>query len=76
MPVECRKADMRAEIERIFSYFTKRSEAMALYIFGSFDTPFERADSDIDIAVLVPKESKKEVEVLKSEYYNVSLFSD
>lgn len=50
---------MRAEIERILSYFSNRSEITALYIFGSFDTPFERADSDIDIAILVSKESKK-----------------
>lgn len=72
MAVECRKADMRAEIERILSYFTKRSEVMALYLFGSFDTPFERADSDIDIALLVFKGDKKELEVLKSEYYGAS----
>ena len=45
---------------------------MALYLFGSFDTPFERADSDIDIAVLVSNGNKKELEMLKSEYYNAS----
>lgn len=63
---------MRVEIERILSYFSKRPEVIALYLFGSFDTPFERADSDIDIALLVSKGNKKEVEVLKSEYYNAS----
>lgn len=63
---------MRAEIERILSYFTKRPEVMALYIFGSFDTPFERADSDIDIAVLVSNENKKELDILKDEYYYAS----
>ncbi|GFP33825.1 hypothetical protein HKBW3S42_02164, partial [Candidatus Hakubella thermalkaliphila] len=58
--------------ERILNYFAERPEAIALYLFGSFDTSFERADSDIDIAVLVSKENKKELEVLKSEYYNAS----
>ena len=72
MPLECRKADMRAETERILNYFTKRPEVMALYIFGSFDTPFERADSDIDIAVLVSNENKKELDILKDEYYYAS----
>lgn len=63
---------MRVEIERILSYFAKRPEVIALYLFGSFDTPFERDDSDMDIAVLVSRENKKELEVLKSEYYNAS----
>ncbi|MBI4746675.1 MAG: nucleotidyltransferase domain-containing protein, partial [Deltaproteobacteria bacterium] len=54
------------------SYFEKLPEVTALYIFGSFDTPFERADSDIDVAVLVSRENKNELEVLKSEYYNAS----
>lgn len=66
------ETDMRAEIERILRYFSERPEVTALYVFGSFDTSFERADSDIDIAILVSKESKKELEVLKSEYYNAS----
>ncbi|MEK6725570.1 MAG: nucleotidyltransferase domain-containing protein [Deltaproteobacteria bacterium] len=72
MPVENRKTAVRAEIEKILSYFKKLPEVMALYIFGSFDTQFERADSDIDIAVLVSKGNNKELEVLKSEYYNAS----
>ena len=63
---------MREEIERILSYFTNRPEVVALYLFGSFDTMFERADSDIDIALLISKENKKEFEILKSEYYNAS----
>ncbi len=63
---------MRAETERVISYFNHRPEVMALYLFGSFDTPFERADSDIDVAVLVSKKSKKKLEVLKTEYYDAS----
>lgn len=63
---------MRKEIKRILDYFSGRSEAIALYLFGSFDTPYERADSDIDIAVLISREYKKDLEVLKSEYYNAS----
>jgi predicted nucleotidyltransferase len=72
MLVAGRKVDMRAEIERTLYYFEKRPEVIALYLFGSFDTKFERDDSDIDIAVLLSRENKKEIEVLKSEYYNVS----
>lgn len=63
---------MRAEIERIIIFFEKRPEVIALYIFGSFDTPFERDDSDMDIAVLVSIENKKDFEELKSEYYSAS----
>jgi len=63
---------MRAETERVISYFNHRPEVIALYLFGSFDTPFERADSDIDVAVLVSRKSKKELEVVKTEYYNAS----
>jgi predicted nucleotidyltransferase len=63
---------MRAEIERIADYFEKRPEVVALYLFGSFDTPFEKTDSDIDIAVLVAKENLTETEILKTEFYNAS----
>lgn len=63
---------MRVEIERVLSYFASRHEVASLYLFGSFDTPFERVDSDIDIAVLVSNENKRKLEVLKSEYYNAS----
>jgi predicted nucleotidyltransferase len=63
---------MRAEIERIAGYFGKRPEVVALYLFGSFDTPFEKTDSDIDIAVLLAKENLTETEILKTEFYNAS----
>ena len=63
---------MRTEIERILRYFVERPEVIALYLFGSFDTQFERADSDIDLAVLVSDKQREELEILKSEYYNAS----
>ncbi len=44
-----------------------------LFIFGTFDTPFERKDSDIDIAVLInPTITKDALESLKNEYYVAS----
>lgn len=46
---------------------------MTLIIFGSFDSPFEREDSDIDIAVLInPAISKEVLAALKNEYYAAS----
>ena len=54
-------------------YFSQRPEMRSLFIFGTFDTPFEREDSDIDIAVLVnPAITKEALESLKNEYYATS----
>lgn len=64
---------MRAELERILDYFSRREEVMAVYIFGSFDTPLERPDSDIDIGVLVTAvDTGRDWEQLKSGYYAAS----
>ncbi len=64
---------MRKELQRIMDYFSLRLEVMTLFIFGTFDTPFEREDSDIDIAVLVnPVITKDVLESLKNEYYAAS----
>lgn len=64
---------MRQELQRITDYFSQRPEVRTLFIFGTFDTPFEREDSDIDIAVLVNPSIRKEVlESLKNEYYSAS----
>lgn len=64
---------MKAELERILEYFSRREEVIAVFIFGSFDTPRERPDSDIDIGVLVmPDDSGRNWEQLKGEYYAAS----
>ncbi|MBI3592558.1 MAG: nucleotidyltransferase domain-containing protein [Nitrospirae bacterium] len=63
---------MRQEIKRIMDYFSRRPEVVALYIFGSFDTKAERADSDIDVAVMVSPERRDDFEALKGEYYEAS----
>ncbi|HGJ67594.1 TPA: nucleotidyltransferase domain-containing protein, partial [bacterium] len=34
-------------------------EIQAAYIFGSYDTEFERDESDIDVAILLPPEQSK-----------------
>lgn len=65
---------MRIEIHRILDYFDKRPEVSALFLFGSFDTPDERPDSDIDLAVLIkPRHAgEDDLQNLIAEYYNVS----
>jgi len=65
---------MKKDIGRIKDYFEGRREVVALFLFGSFGTPLEREDSDIDIALLIaPEKSKgKTPELLKTEYYNAS----
>jgi predicted nucleotidyltransferase len=65
---------MRPEIERILNYFSGRNEVSALFLFGSFDTPGERSDSDIDIAVLIGPEraDRERIDELKGEYYGAS----
>ena len=64
---------MKMDIERIRGYFSHRREVSALFLFGSFDTPQEREESDIDIAVLlVPEEIPGRAEALRTEYYAAS----
>lgn len=65
---------MRPEIQRILSFFDKCPEVASLYIFGSFDTPRERSDSDIDIAVLIRPEEARDVRIkdLRTKYYSAS----
>ena len=63
---------MRPEIKRIMDYFGRRPEVVALYIFGSFDTKAERADSDMDVAVMVSPERRDDFEALEGEYYEAS----
>jgi len=65
---------MRKELENIIEYFEKREEVVALFLFGSFDTPIEKLESDIDIAVLIsPKEAERDVlEKYRNEYYSAS----
>src|SRR3990172_11523713 len=64
---------MRKDLQRIMNYFSQRPEVKSLFIFGTFDTPFERENSDIDIAVLVNAAITKDVlESLKNEYYAAS----
>ena len=64
---------MIKDLQRIMDYFSQRPEVRTLFIFGTFDTPFEREDSDIDIAVLVnPAITMDALESLKNEYYSAS----
>lgn len=64
---------MRKDLQRIIDYFAQRPEVRTLFIFGTFDTPFERKDSDIDIAVLInPAIMNYPLESLKNEYYAAS----
>lgn len=65
---------MRAETKRILEYFKGRQEVIALFLFGTFDTPRERSDSDIDLGVLVrPEEGLgSSIEKVRTEYYNAS----
>ena len=68
-----REYSMRKELQRIMDYFSQRLEVRTLFLFGTFDTPFEREDSDIDIAVVVnPAITKDALESLKKEYYAAS----
>ena len=64
---------MRVDVNRILDYFSHRREVVALFLFGTFDTPQEREDSDIDIAVLIASDTIKVArEILKAEYYKAS----
>lgn len=66
---------MKTELQNILAYFSKRSEVVALFLFGTFATPKERRHSDIDLAVLLdPGELKgrDDIEVFKGEYYNAA----
>lgn len=64
---------MRIELQNIMDYFSQRPEVRTFFIFGTFDMPFEREDSDIDLAVLVnPAVTKDDLESLKNEYYAAS----
>lgn len=67
-------AKIDEDIKRVAQYFRGRREVCALYIFGSAAKGALRADSDIDVAVLVDeaKPGKKNFERLKREYYAAS----
>lgn len=39
-------------------------DTIAIYLFGSFNTVYERPDSDVDIAVLLPDEISKNADFL------------
>ena len=39
-------------------------ETLAVYRFGSWGTPYQRADSDLDVAVLFPHQSAKDVDFM------------
>lgn len=43
---------IKVEIESLVSYGEKQEYILAIYLFGSFGTEYERALSDIDIAIL------------------------
>lgn len=62
------------DIKRIVSYFRKRKEVSALYIFGSCAEGRRRPESDIDIAVLIDEKhpNRKYYETLKNAYYQAS----
>ena len=36
-------------------------KTQAVYLFGSYGTPYEREDSDVDIAILLPHQEAKEI---------------
>ena len=60
---------MRGEYERIRQIFQDRPEIVAVYLFGSFDTPWEREDSDVDLALLIrPEVWASQSQNLRKEY--------
>src|SRR4030067_1737413 len=62
------------DVKRIVRYFKNREEVSAIYLFGSFVENRKMPESDIDIAVLIDKkyQSKKNLGVLKNDYYQAS----
>lgn len=62
------------DINRIVTYFRKRKEVSALYLFGSYAEGRALPESDIDLAVLIDEKKmrRKNLEQLRGIYYKAS----
>ncbi|MBI4848948.1 MAG: nucleotidyltransferase domain-containing protein [Nitrospirae bacterium] len=69
-----KKSDNDSDIKRIATYFKRREEVSALYLFGSLAKSRGTKESDIDIAILVNEKQlkRRNFERLKNEYYLAS----
>jgi hypothetical protein len=65
---------VREDIGRVVEYFKGRAEVSALFLFGSMAEGRARAESDIDIGVLLrdDRRGRAEYERLRGEYYAAS----
>lgn len=60
---------MKSElIEKISSYFDKRREVMAVYLFGSYAKGTQERDSDIDLAIILNRDDRARQNELRRQY--------
>lgn len=60
---------MKSElIEKISLYFDKRSEVMAVYLFGSYAKSKQELDSDIDLAIFLNRDDRPHQNELRRQY--------
>jgi len=60
---------MKSElIEKISLYFDRRSEVMAVYLFGSYAKGKQELDSDIDLAVFLNRDDRPRQNDLRRQY--------
>jgi len=60
---------MKSElIEKISLYFDRRSEVMAVYLFGSYAKGRQEMDSDIDLAIFLNRDDRPRRNELRKQY--------
>ena len=65
---DVKKAHTISIRKKIKSYFSKRREVLAVYLFGSQATGAVKAWSDVDVGVLIHPEFKKRASELEFKY--------